>query len=792
MATKASSDEPTEHPAEYAVEPDPPAEPAAELPAVLPAVLPARRAAERPPLPADPAPPPTDAAPFRRGDRRLTAVRDLLERAGQAESLILDLHANEERLHEAVRTAYQASHTAAVRGRLRAIPIERLKDVPGSRLPVGKLEQAGYTTVLDLIDADEERLRQIPGIGAKGAERTIAAARRLAESAQHDTQVTADFDLTDDNTTALLAALNRARAGDRALEKVREPAHRIGGALAGLAAAARPLSSRVRRIVTRRSRKEDAHSAVAELAGLLEEPKTVRDLERIEAANRRLQTPAPRPATVRRDFEQHSADYFSTLSRIAGRRADAEAARGFLPASLADRIAAQRLDETCLKVSLRNYQAFGARFALAQERVILGDEMGCGKTVEAIAAMAHLRARGATHFLVIAPASVMINWTREVAAHSTLRAYRLHGADMASVTQSWAKNGGVGVTTFEALRGLIPPPPRLTVEMMVVDEAHYVKNPDTMRSTAVRAWTDKVDRVLFLTGTPMENKVEEFRNLVGYLQPDLVDSVDEIDAVAGSEAFRRAVAPAYLRRNQEDVLSELPDLIQVDEWEEFGAEEADIYREAVASRNFMMMRRAAYATGSPDSSAKLKRLVEIADEAGECGLKVVVFSYFRDVLDLVCETLGDRATGPLTGAVPPAARQEMVDGFSKTKGHAVLVSQIQAGGVGLNMQAASVVILCEPQVKPTLETQAIARAHRMGQIRRVQVHRLLVTDSVDQRMLEILEAKQGLFDAFARRSETAESIPGALDLSSTTLGRQVIAAERERLGIPDRAVSAAK
>jgi len=115
----------------------------------------------------------------------------------------------------------------------------------------------------------------------------------------------------------------------------------------------------------------------------------------------------------------------------------------------------------------------------------------------------------------------------------------------------------------------------------------------------------------------------------------------------------------------------------------------------------------------------------------------------------------------------------------------VLVSQIQAGGVGLNMQAASVVILCEPQVKPTLETQAIARAHRMGQISRVQVHRLLVADSVDQRMLELLDAKTALFDAFARRSELAETTPQALDLTEAALARRVVDAERARLGIDD-------
>jgi superfamily II DNA or RNA helicase len=712
-----------------------------------------------------------------------SAIRGLLQRAEAAGTAVRELHENEQRLHDAVRTAYRASHAAAVRGRLGAIPVERLRDVPGARLPAARLEQAGYRTLADLADTTAQHLQQIPGIGAQGAARTVEAVARIAEAVGQDTQVTADLDLRHEDCAPLLAALYRARSADRAVARVREPARRIGEALAVLATAAAPLGSRMRRVFLRRTRREQAQQAAAGLGGLLDDPKTARELERIDAANQRLRTePRTRPATVRRDFEKQPADYFSILSRIAAPPEDGEAARGFLPADLASRIAGQQLDETHLRVSLRGYQGFGARFALAQRRVILGDEMGCGKTVEAIAAMAHLRARGATHFLVIAPASVLINWMREVAAHSTLKPYRLLGADRDANAEAWARRGGVGVTTFEAVRGL-GAPPRAGVAMLVVDEAHYVKNPDTLRSAAVRAWTERVERVLFLTGTPMENRVEEFRTLVGYLQPDLIGSVGEIDAVAGAQAFRRAVAPAYLRRNQEDVLAELPELVQIDEWAEFGPEEEAVYREAVAARNFMAMRRAAYASADPDGSAKLRRLVEIADEAGEAGRKVVVFSYFRDVLDLVCRTLGERAAGPLTGAVPAQRRQEMVDAFAAAKGHAVLVSQIQAGGVGLNMQAASVVILCEPQVKPTLESQAIARAHRMGQISRVQVHRLLVADSVDQRMLEILEAKKGLFEAYARRSDTAESIPEAVAASPDALARRVVQAERERLGM---------
>ncbi len=111
----------------------------------------------------------------------------------------------------------------------------------------------------------------------------------------------------------------------------------------------------------------------------------------------------------------------------------------------------------------------------------------------------------------------------------------------------------------------------------------------------------------------------------------------------------------------------------------------------------------------------------------------------------------------------------------------MLLSQIQAGGTGLNLQAASVVILCEPQVKPTLEHQAVARAHRMGQVRTVQVHRLLAEDSVDQRLVELLARKNRLFDAYARRSDLAETTPDAVDVSDAELARRIVEEEQQRM-----------
>jgi SNF2 family DNA or RNA helicase len=174
-------------------------------------------------------------------------------------------------------------------------------------------------------------------------------------------------------------------------------------------------------------------------------------------------------------------------------------------------------------------------------------------------------------------------------------------------------------------------------------------------------------------------------------------------------------------------------------------------------------------------------------------MKVLVFSYFLETLKVIHETLGDAVVGTITGAVPPAMRQQLVDDFAKRPGHAVLLSQIEAGGVGINMQAASVVILTEPQWKPSTEEQAIARAHRMGQVRTVQVHRLLAKDCIDERIREIQEGKRLLFDEFARKSEaknadrravdTSDHRPDVLDDESVPVAQRVLAAEQYRLGL---------
>ncbi|MET4925384.1 DEAD/DEAH box helicase [Streptomyces sp. PSRA5] len=716
-------------------------------------------------------------------------ARAVLDRADRLLATARRVTADHADVRGGVLSAITPLRDALVRRELAGIPVSRLADVTEGRLRLGTLEQAGYADVGKVLDSTAYELRGIPGIGTRSAGHAIAAARRIAEAMEEHVAVRVDADDIDDpHATALVTALSRMVNAGPDIPRALAAAARIDAELAPLLPPARPAGDRLRMLLTGKRRRQQAQLAVRSVDAFLDDAADREIPLLLAQAATDLLRPVVPADEAWLDFQVRPADYLVLLAELSEAGPDVDAAEGFLPGDISERVRTQRLDDTHRRVSLRGYQAFGARFALAQRRVILGDEMGLGKTIQAIAALAHLRAEGRTHFLVVCPASVVINWIREIESRSTLRAYRVHGQDRSVALGQWTRHGDVAVTTYDVL-GSLAVPDEVTVGMLVVDEAHYVKNPETRRSRTVESWAARTDHVLFLTGTPMENRVDEFRNLVHHLRPDLLPGIRDGDAAIGSEIFRKAVAPAYLRRNQQDVLTELPELQQVDEWEEFSPAARAAYRQAVAAGNFMAMRRAAYA--DPATSAKLRRLRELVADAASNGLKVVVFSFFRDVLTAAEEALGPASTvdspptvfGPLSGRVPAARRQELVDGFAEASGHAVLLSQIQSGGTGLNLQAASVVILCEPQVKPTLETQAIARAHRMGQIRHVQVHRLLTADSVDQRMLHLLGTKQRLFDAYARHSDIAESTPDAVDISEQSLARRIVAEEQERMAL---------
>ena len=716
-------------------------------------------------------------------------AKALLAEAAKLQSLAATTLNRPEEARGQARSAYNAAVREIVAAQLASMPAARLKETTEGRVHLGAVEAAGLTTVASVMRAGPQRLQGIRGVGPETATKLVAAARQLQGALTDSVRLRLDAEARPETHTALLAALATWSATERAVEPLRGRLQPLTSQLEELSTRAAPAPSRWKMMLAGREGRETARAALAELHEQVHADEAV---ELADAAHRALSVETLDRVDVWERYAREAVRFNGLLVDVGDLGPDEDLSHGQLPREIADRVNGHPLDTALLDVSLRGYQAFGAKFALVQRSAIVGDEMGLGKTIEALAAICHLTSDGAMHFLVVCPASVLVNWDHEVAQHTKLSAYRLHGAGRDRIATIWQRRGGVAITTFDSLKSFVAPD-GVEIAMLVVDEAHYVKNPGAQRTTAVQEWVGRADRTLYLTGTPTENRVEEFRTLVGQLQPEVAASIRAVDGVAGADRFRRAVAPVYLRRNQDDVLDELPPRIESEEWVELVGADFAAYREAVTAGSFMAMRRAAYAPASVSGSAKLARLAEIVEEAAGNGRKVVVFSYFRDVIAAVEGVLGELVIGTITGAVAPMLRQQLVDQFTARRQPSVLVSQIEAGGVGLNMQAASVVILTEPQWKPTTEDQAIARCHRMGQIRPVDVHRLLAEDSVDQRMLEILAGKATLFNEYVRRSDIKDATPDAVDVSGVDatrdiasqaeLERLIVAAEQRRLGI---------
>lgn len=665
------------------------------------------------------------------------------------------------------------------RERLQQMPVEVLRDVTDGRIPVQRLREAGVDTAWEAFVRREE-LQRYPGIGAVMAERCAAAALGLHGQVREEVSVALDPGHEDAAPHGPLTELVHRL---RAWEPVRPVHHRARqlALAAALAPAARALYEGATHLLV---------SAGDMTAAQFREG--VRQVHEFADGLPDPDRPVGETEDAWADVAARPAVFAALLEELELVAADSRRAEGMLPEDVVEAVRAQPLDRSAMSehTSLRGYQDFAARFVLVQRRVLIGDEMGLGKTVEALAALAHLWAQGARRMLVVCPAAVVPNWMREIEQHTQVPAHRLHGPARSAGLAAWRREGGVAVTSFGSLGAVMGDRDRpgqrseaaavLAPQALVVDEAHYAKNTSAQRTARVRALASRTEHVVLLTGTPLLSRLEEFRALLGILDEELERRTE---GMAGP-AFREAVAPWYLRRNQEDVLVELPEAIEVEELVPFSAADEDQYRQTVADGTFARLRQAAFLAGA--RSEKVQRLLDIVAGAAEAGQRVLVFSAFLGVLE-VCrrelERAGVPVRGPLTGAVPPDARQRLVDGFGAAPAGTVLLAQTAAGGVGLNIQAASVVVLCEPQLTPAAEDQAIARVQRMGQLHRVQVHRLVSEEGVDRVLAERLEAKRVVFDEHARESFLRDAAPEAVDITDTELARQVLATERARLGI---------
>lgn len=475
------------------------------------------------------------------------------------------------------------------------------------------------------------------------------------------------------------------------------------------------------------------------------------------------------------DFAINSIHYYNIIEELIPGILGTDDSIYGLPEELARQIQDECFFPDGLLCQLRKYQEWGVKYILHQERVLLGDEMGLGKTIQAIATMVSLKNTGATHFLVICPASVITNWQREIVKHSKLRVTKVHGSGKSSAIKAWVKNGGVAVTNFESTAAF-KLEDNFKFDLTIVDEAHYIKNEFAKRSINTKNIASHSDRLLFMTGTALENNVDEMISLIDVLNPDIGDSIRGVAFMALAPNFRERIAPVYYRRKREQVLTELPDKIETKEWCTLNTEEEKIYEQAVLDKQFQEARRVSWNIDDLSKSSKATRLKELIEEAKAEGRKIIVFSFFLDTIRKLHDFLKGQCLNPITGSVNVNRRQEILDEFDSAPAGTVLLAQITSGGTGLNIQSASVVIICEPQFKPSIENQAISRAYRMGQSRNVLVYRLLCEDTIDERITKLLEEKQKIFDTFADKSVAAQSV----EIDNQTFGN-IIDEEIERI-----------
>jgi hypothetical protein len=439
------------------------------------------------------------------------------------------------------------------------------------------------------------------------------------------------------------------------------------------------------------------------------------------------------------------------------------------------------LDLNLLSVSLYDYQIRGALFLACRGRSILGDDMGLGKTPQTLAAVELLaRERGISRVLVVAPASVKYQWESEIKKFTPRAVQVIDGSpderkdQYAQPTFYRLVNYEQVVRDREAINAWKP-------DVIVLDEAQRIKNWESKTSRAVKKLQSRYAMVL--TGTPLENKLEELYSIVQFVDERrfgpayqflhdhrVLDSNGQLTGYRNLDKIREKLEPIFLRRTRAEVLSQLPartDSIVFVEltdaqrrpYEEQRAALArllgkgyltDLDRKRILACivNMRMLCDSTYLFDKQTNlSPKLNEFAELIPELlGEEEHKVVVFSQWETMILKTAEVLDRLNIGYviLHGGLPGKDRKAILEKFRNDAACRVFLST-DAGGVGLNLQTADTVVNLELPWNPAVLEQRIARVHRMGQSRPVRVVNFVTRNTIEERVLRTLESKQNLF-----------------------------------------------
>ena len=462
-----------------------------------------------------------------------------------------------------------------------------------------------------------------------------------------------------------------------------------------------------------------------------------------------------------------------------------------------------------LSCVMREYQKDGYKWLKALDSNgfggILADDMGLGKTLQVLSFILSKKIENKEKqaiSLIVCPASLVYNWQNEIRRFTPeLKSEIVTGfrVDRERILSELSEEKtDVIITSYDLLRRDIELYKDLHFICQVIDEAQFIKNPGTLSSKAVKLIN--ADFKIALTGTPIENRLSELWSIFDYMMPGflynysyfrqtietpIVQDKDEIT----TEHLRRLISPFILRRLKKDVLKDLPDKIEETICAKLENEQQDLYKahlqrlkmtlehqsdeeflqgKIMVLSELMRLRQlccdpALIYDGYNGNSAKTDLCIEMIESAVESGHKVLLFSQFTSMLTRLTNQLKKRGIDYylLTGATPKESRQNLVDSF-QTDDVPVFCISLKAGGTGLNLTAADIVIHYDPWWNEAVQNQATDRAHRIGQTNVVTVYKLIVQDTIEEKIQKLQEEKKALAD---------ELLSGS-SISSPKLSRQ--------------------
>ncbi|WP_158282297.1 DEAD/DEAH box helicase [Salipaludibacillus keqinensis] len=457
---------------------------------------------------------------------------------------------------------------------------------------------------------------------------------------------------------------------------------------------------------------------------------------------------------------------------------------------------------------LRDYQKRGFQWLMSLSYYgfggILADDMGLGKTLQTITYLQAIKTSYPEQqpALIICPSSVVYNWEKEIerfAPHLTTAVISGPVSERKEMIEE-AENCDIWITSYPLIRRDIIHYQERKFSTMVLDEAQYVKNEGTLTAKAVRMIS--ATRSFALSGTPIENSLEELYSIFSLVQPGMFKN-KQVYKNMPEEKIAKRVKPFVLRRMKQDVLTELPDKIESVEYTPLTEKQKAVYlgqlqllqQEAntAIQTDTLQQNRIKILAGITrlrqicchpgmfmkeydGGSGKLERLMEYLEEARASGKRIVLFSQFTQMLSIMKERLyeGKWDYHYLDGSTPGRDRVDMAERFNAGEKNLFLVS-LKAGGTGLNLTGGDTVILFDSWWNPAVEEQAADRVYRFGQKRVVQVTKMITTGTIEEKIHKLQEKKRDLLDRVIQPGETAisslgkDDIEELLDLKGTKL-----------------------